>query len=205
MLTLDHLAVSAETLDEGVAMVESALGVTLAPGGRHPSMGTHNRLLRLSPGFYLEVIAIDPDAPGPGRPRWFDLDNFRGAPRLTNWIVRCDDLAAALPRMPAGTGEAVEMSRGDLRWEMAVPADGRLPFGGAFPALISWKGDAHPVSMLPDSGCRLVALEIHHPRADDLRRALQGLIDEPLVAVHATPGLALRALIETPSGRKVLE
>lgn len=26
-------------------------------------------------GMYLEVIAVDPDAPAPTRPRWFSLDD----------------------------------------------------------------------------------------------------------------------------------
>jgi hypothetical protein len=39
-------------------------------------MGTHNRLLKLGEGFYLELIAIDPQAPPPGRPRWFGLDRL---------------------------------------------------------------------------------------------------------------------------------
>jgi len=74
MLTFDHLAVSALTLDEGVAHVESALGVALQGGGQHVKMGTHNRLLALG-DLYLEVIAPDPGLPRPDRPRWFDLDN----------------------------------------------------------------------------------------------------------------------------------
>jgi len=205
MLVLDHLAVCAETLDEGSAAVERTLGVRLAPGGKHPAMGTHNRLLRLSPGLYLEVIAVDPDAPPPGRPRWFDLDNFRGAPRLTNWVARCDDLTGMLSRAPDGSGDIMDLARGELRWQMAVPEDGKLPFGGAFPALISWQGTKHPEAILPDSGCRLVSLDIYHPQAEALRRALSGLIDEPMLAVHEAPGRALRALIDTPSGRKVLE
>lgn len=205
MLTLDHIAISAETLDAGVAAVEDRLGVRLAPGGRHAAMGTHNRLLRLSPGLYLEVIAVDPEAPSPGRPRWFDLDNFAGSPRLTNWIARCDDLDAALARAPAGTGAPMQLHRGELSWRMAVPADGKLPFEGMFPALISWQGDAHPAILLPETGCRLIGLEIYHPRADDLRHALHGLIDDPLIALHPASEVALRALIDTPAGRRVLE
>jgi hypothetical protein len=60
-LRLDHLAISAGTLDEGVAAVEEALGVPLAGGGQHPHMATHNRLLGLG-DLYLEVIAADPAA-----------------------------------------------------------------------------------------------------------------------------------------------
>jgi Glyoxalase-like domain len=47
MLRLDHLAVVAGRLDAGVAEVERLLGVTMAGGGKHPLMGTHNRLLGL--------------------------------------------------------------------------------------------------------------------------------------------------------------
>uniref|UniRef100_UPI0039B8CB19 VOC family protein n=1 Tax=Albidovulum sp. TaxID=1872424 RepID=UPI0039B8CB19 len=83
----DHLAVSAASLDYGARVVEAALGIGLESGGKHPFMGTHNRLLSLGPGEYLEVIAIDPEAPGPERPRWFRLDTFTGPPRLTNWVL----------------------------------------------------------------------------------------------------------------------
>ncbi|WP_132950447.1 VOC family protein [Rhodovulum bhavnagarense] len=205
MLRLDHLAVSAVTLEAGVAAIEERLGVRLAAGGRHAAMGTHNRLMALAPGLYLEVIAIDPDAPPPGHPRWFDLDNFAGLPRLTNWVARCDDLQGALARAPRGAGRPVSLARGDLRWQMAVPADGRLPFDGLFPALIAWQGSLHPAPMLPETGCRLAGLELYHPRADDLRRALTGLLDDPLVAVHPGNEIAIRALIDTPAGRRVLE
>ena len=63
---LDHLVVMANTLDEGVAWCEATLGVTPGPGGEHPLMGTHNRLLRIdSDAFsraYLELIAINSKA-----------------------------------------------------------------------------------------------------------------------------------------------
>lgn len=64
---VDHLVVAAAGLDAGAAWLEAHLGAPLAPGGRHAAMGTHNRLLRLGPRLYLELIAIDPDAARPGR------------------------------------------------------------------------------------------------------------------------------------------
>ncbi|WP_212525363.1 VOC family protein [Actibacterium sp. MT2.3-13A] len=204
MLELDHLAVSAATLEEGAHHVEEALGVTLAPGGRHELMGTHNRLLHLGPGLYLEVIAVDPEAPAPARPRWFDLDRFAGPPRLTNWIARCEALAQVLPRAPAGAGAALALSRGDLAWEMAVPADGRLPFDGAFPALIAWQQGAHPAARLPEADCRLIGLEVIHPQARALRAALAGLLNDPRVVISEGPQKALRATLRGPRGEVVL-
>ncbi len=169
MFTFDHIAIAAENLAEGVEYLEDSLGVTMAPGGEHVLMGTHNRLLGLLDGLYLEVIAINPDAPDPGRPRWFDLDNFRGAPRITNWILRCDDLAASLGTLPIRAGEPVALSRGDLRWQMAVPRDGKLPYDNMAPALIEWEGDAHPANRLPASGLRMTGFDIQHPEAGALK------------------------------------
>ncbi len=203
-LRLDHLAISAATLAEGVAWVEERLGVALAGGGQHPHMGTHNRLLGLG-DVYLEVIAIDPEAPRPTWPRWFDLDHFAGPPRLTNWIAQSDDLGRDLALCPPGTGTPVALSRGDLRWTMAVPGDGCLPFDGAFPALIAWDGAAHPSQRLPDVGVRLDLLEIAHPQASALRLALAGLMADPRVTLIDGPQKAMRARFATPHGPRWIE
>lgn len=203
MLRLDHLAVCCTALAEGVAAVEATLGVPLAPGGEHATMGTHNRLLSLGPQEYLEVIAINPAAAPPGRARWFDLDRFAGAPRLTNWVAGCDDMGAALAAAPEGTGVPMDLQRGDFRWTMAVPEDGRLPFDGCFPALIRWQGAAHPAPRLPDHGIRLTGLTLCHPQADALRAALGALTRDPRLTVEQGPA-ALRARFCTPDGDREL-
>jgi hypothetical protein len=202
-MRLDHLALSAMTLGEGVAHAEAALGVALAPGGQHPHMATHNRLLGLG-DIYLEVIAADPSAPAPAWPRWFDLDRFSGPPRLTSWIAACNDLEAELALGPDGLGLPVAVSRGDLRWKMAVPPDGRLPFEDAFPALIQWQGSVHPVQRLPDAGVRLLRLEIAHPNAAALRRALAGRLDDARVVIVDGAAKALQASFSTPAGTRRL-
>lgn len=204
MLRFDHIAISAETLADGVAMVEERLGVSLAGGGQHPHMATHNRLLGLG-DLYLEVIAADPGAPRPAWPRWFDLDSFSGPPRLTNWIARCENITAALAASPDGTGIPVALQRGDYRWQMAVPTDGKLPFSGGFPALIQWQGDLHPARALPESGVRLTRLEIAHPDAPALRAALAGLLEDSRVVIVEGAASALRASFTTPHGVRVLE
>jgi hypothetical protein len=202
-MRLDHIAVSAATLDEGAAAVEAALGVPLAPGGQHANMGTHNRLLGLG-DIYLEVIAIDPDAQKPDWPRWFDLDRFSGAPRVTNWIVACDDLDAEVAAGPEGVGLPVALSRGDLSWRMAIPATGRLPFDDAFPALMRWNGTAHPATRLPDRGVRLTRLEVAHPDAAALRAALEGRFADPRLVIIEGSAKAIRGTFETPGGTRTL-
>lgn len=203
MLRLDHLAVVAGDLAEGVAAVEAALGVTLSPGGQHPHMATHNRLLGLGDA-YLEVIAPDPGVPRPPHPRWFRMDAFSGPPRLTNWICASDDLDATLAAAPAGSGTPVALSRGDFAWRMAIPADGCLPFDDAFPALLQWQGPAHPAARLPDAGVRLVRLTIAHPEALALRHWLAQHLPDPRVVVEAGPAKAMQATFSTPQGMRML-
>jgi hypothetical protein len=179
---LDHLVVAARTLEEGAAWIAASLGVQTIPGGKHAVMGTHNRLLALGGRRYLEVIAIDPLAPRPSRPRWFGLDEpamharLSRGPSLIHWVVRTADIGRALADSPEKI-DVLDLERGDYRWRIGVPPDGRLPCGGRCPTLIQWQGAAHPSDRLPASGCELL----------DLR------IDGPLFA-----------WISTPSGRRTL-
>ncbi len=60
LITFDHIAIAGETLEAARAYVEDALGVTLQDGGAHDVFFTHNALLGLEDGLYLEAIAINP-------------------------------------------------------------------------------------------------------------------------------------------------
>ncbi len=203
-LVLDHLVVVARTLEEGTTYVEAVLGVEMSSGGKHPKMGTHNRLLSLGPGVYLEVIAIDPVAPKPMHRRWFNLDAYFGAPRMMNWVCATDDLDAALDDAPPGSGKPMRQTRGDLEWRMAVPDFGRLPFDDASPALIAWDEGAHPAKRLPDHGFRLARLDVFHPRAPELLTEFPALHRINQVAVREGPEKRLIATISTPEGNRVL-
>ena len=204
-LELDHLAVVCRSVKEGVAAVESSLGVGMSPGGKHVAMGTHNALLSLGPETYLEVISVDPAASPPGGNRWFNLDNHSGPPQLANWVCRTDELAGALDAAPVGTGTPMALARGELAWRMAVDETGRLPFDGAMPALIQWDTDAHPCKTLPDVGLRLHSLDVFHPEASSLLEVFPALKTLSSVMVRHGPGKRLVARISTPGGMRVLQ
>lgn len=201
MWVLDHIAVAAENLEAGTRYVEETLGVSLSAGGKHAAMGTHNRLLGLADGLYLEVIAIDPEAPAPDHPRWFDLDRFSGAPRIANWICRNTDTAQPFSDAPTEAGEAIALSRGDLAWQMAVPTNGILPLDGAYPALLKWEGDKHPAAQLPMSGLRLRSFTVSHPQIDHLPQAFRS---DPRVRFQTADTVGFVADFEGPQGCKTL-
>jgi hypothetical protein len=206
---IDHIAIAAPTLESGAAHVRETLGVSPQPGGTHPRMGTHNLLLRLGETSYLEVIAPDPAAPAPNRPRWFALDTLTAdaAPALSFWVARTDDIHAAVAAASEPLGEVEPMRRGALDWLITIPADGSLPLDGIGPALIEWHADRHPASGMPDQGVTLVELELLHPDAARVERLLQSLGLEAPVSVSSAPagsGPRLVAHIDTPNGRRRL-
>jgi hypothetical protein len=210
-LTLDHLAIVAPSLEQGAAHVRQELGIDMPFGGKHPEMGTHNLLLRLGDGVFLEVIAVDPGAAVPARSRWFGLDDeqaIRAAwddgRKLRGWVARTDDLDSVLGRFGDVIGRKTAVSRGDRRWFFAVLPDGTLPAGGALPPVIDWGPRGCPAPEMPDLGARLVSFEVEHPDPGRLTGLYEelGIIDPPQVRKGAQ--VRLRAMIDTPGGIREL-
>jgi len=229
---LDHLVIASSTLEEGVAWCEATLGVTPGPGGKHPLMGTHNRLLRIAtsvfPNAYLEIIAIDPAATPPSRPRWFGLDTpelnaqLRSGSRLIHAVARTTNLDMhrwGLITLGLQPGEPVSASRetptGVLAWQILVRRDGQLECQGALPTLIQWSGQ-HPAQSMPDSGITLESLTLRGlpERVQTLLRLKGVQIESPLPAQprarppDASASVSNRAVItvklNTPHGTVTL-
>ncbi|WP_422098125.1 VOC family protein [Variovorax sp.] len=222
---VDHLVIAAASLAEGVAWCEATLGVVPAPGGAHPLMGTHNRLLNVAsdahPRAYAEIIAIEPGK-SPSRPktrRWFDLDDAelqaglaRHGPRLIHFVARVPDARAAIQALAReehahiDRGHLLEASRdtaaGRLEWQIAVRDDGQRLFYGALPTLIQW-GPVHPVDAMPASGLALRSLHATHPRAPALSAALSAIGLRALQVEAGPPNLV--AVLDTPRGPVTLE
>ncbi len=198
MLTLDHLVVSTTDLEQGAAEISDLFGVPLEDGGKHSAFGTHSKLLSLGPEEYLEVIAVDPGGKTPRRPRWYGLDRFEGETRLTNWVIRAEDLPSLISMGAAGPGTPVASGRDGLHWTMVVPDDGELPLNGIAPALMAWRGEKHPCQVLPDQGVRLNLLQLAHP---DVNQPY--LPDDERIETHKAQR-TIRAQFDTPNGTVTL-
>ncbi|SRR6266567_2099044 len=206
---LDHLVVNSPTLAAGVEWVRASLGVTPQMGGDHQRMGTHNALVRLGDTTYLEVIAPNPVASVPDRPRWFELDRMApdAAPKLATWVARTGDIQSAIADCSTDLGDIEPMSRGSLNWLITIPRDGSLPGGGVFPTLMEWRTLDHPAARLVDQGCALRLLELFHPTPGALQELLTSLgLAEAAVAHEIPPGerVHLVAHIETREGIRLL-
>ena len=222
---IDHVVIAADSLEQGAAWCAATFGVRPAGGGKHPLMGTHNQVMDISsenfPGCYLEVIAIDPDAPPPGRVRWFGLDRpelreaIRDSPRLVHAVARthkietlCQDLA----KLALHPGQLLTAQRdtpyGVLKWRITVRDDGHLECAGALPSLIEWQGE-HPCAHLPPTPLslrHLVLRGIPLQAADMLR--LPSVDNDPTdgtIPPDAVRQSPLTATLASPRGPVVLD
>ena len=193
---LDHIIIGCLDLNAEQAAIAMQLGMPPAARGKHDMMGTHNALWNMG-DYYIELVAIDPDAPDPGRPRWFGLGDpgvrahLANGPRLINWAVSTDDVAALVAAAPVALGPVESFSRADLRWKVAVPEDGLPGKDGAFPLTIQWTEGLHPAERLPDMGFRCEALDVRHPDAAAITAAL-GSVDGPVAIAEGPTGLTCR-------------
>ena len=211
MIRLDHLVIPAPSLEDGVAYVRDTLGVEMPVGGKHPTMGTHNHVLRLGDDVYLEVIAVDPDAPPHAGVRWFRLGDPAETRRLWDegrhlafWVASVNPLDEVLKGREALFGAASDHHRGDMRWRFGLRPDGLPAMDGALPYLIERPEGTVRTSAMPDLGCRLARLVVEHPHAEQVSATLAGLTLLGPVSVRQGPAFKLLAEIETPDGMRVI-
>ncbi|MEM8929975.1 MAG: VOC family protein [Acidobacteriota bacterium] len=202
-VSLDHLVWATPDLDSGVAEIESRLGTSVTPGGRHPGVGTHNAVLDMGHQTYFEVLAPDPTQDrlwSFGR-RVAGLDT----PGFVGWACRTDDArATAQAAKDAGLypGMVLSMSRQRpngtvLSWRL-FEIEGS-PFGRLLPFFVEWRDGGHPCDHLPDVGVRLVELQVETPDPDGLRVLLDAL-DVPAPTIRQGDTSRLLAMLETPAG-----
>jgi hypothetical protein len=208
---IDHFAIGADSLDQAVAAMETALGVTVPRGSKHDAMSTHNCVMQSGDESFLELIAIDPDAPAdPGRVRWFTLDDpatqarIAQRPRALCWVVGTDDLDAVIAASPVDLGEVVLFTRGERSWRLTVPKDGSLPMDGLLPAFIEWSPGPHPSTGQQDLGVRLDSVQLRHPNPDTLNDILKTLKVDHLAQVSTGPA-ALSFELDSPKGKVVID
>ncbi len=209
---LDHIVMAARTVTEGVEYFREISGIEIPEGGFHPMMGTHNHLMQIGNNTFFEIIAVDPAAESPVRPRWYALDdsmmqNSLITPRLITWVVSTEKMPQILKRVNYETGPGLVVTRGNLNWLLTIPEDGAMPNGGLLPSIIQWRDPGSPYSLMPDLNCKLLKLSIYHPYPDWYRYRLDSIdalhLIELVPVKNNTPGY-IEITLETPTGPVVL-
>jgi len=211
MLHLDHITVIAPSLAAGAAHVRACLDLDVPFGQRHDYMGTYNHLLRLGDAIYLEIVALDPDAPAPGRRRWFGLDDQAGVRaawdagrRLRGWVARTDGIDAVLAGRDAIFGRKVALPAVGSSFDFSIPDDGSLPLDGAAPSIIDRRGKPRSMATIADLGARLLSFVLEHPDPVAVSALYRDLdIDHPPAIVKGD-SVRYRAQIATAAGLKEL-
>lgn len=210
-MRLDHLTIIAPDLEAGAEHVRDMLGIDMPFGGRHPEMGTHNLLTRLGDDIFLEVIAVDPAAEAPERPRWFGLDDtaavrraWDAGHRLRGWVARTNDIDANLITNGDVLGQKVYVSRGGRSWFISVPSDGSLPAQGIAPSAIDWGVYGTPALAIANLGLTLVKFSIEHPAPAMVQTLYESLGIQGAPDIQNAEQFRYRAFIGTPFGVREL-
>jgi catechol 2,3-dioxygenase-like lactoylglutathione lyase family enzyme len=135
---LDHAVISVRDLDEAVEDYRT-LGFTVMLGGVHPGGWTHNALILLADGTYLELLA-------PVEPRFLDDEDALAAPNFLFALVdgegavglalTTDDLTSAVTAMRQRSVNVADPRIGGrmrpdgvrLEWRSAMLGRTVLPF-----------------------------------------------------------------------------
>jgi catechol 2,3-dioxygenase-like lactoylglutathione lyase family enzyme len=163
---LDHVVIAVADLGKAVEGYR-ALGFTVVIGGRHPGRTSHNALVALQDGAYLELIAWT--APGPGE-RWYDVHAKHGD-GLMDFALLPEDTAQAIAEAKARglaldgpiDGGRVRPDGTQIQWQTGRQSTFDLPFlcGDVTPrALRVPEGEArkHPNGVV---GVKSVTVAVH--------------------------------------------
>jgi len=195
---IDHIMIGTPDLAQGIDRLSSQLGVTPAAGGKHPA-GTHNALLSLGPGNYLELIA-----PQPGVKETPFMAELRALsrPKPLEWAVSADDEAQLRARIVAAgfgltkseAGSRVTPAGTTLQWqtfELSPDVEGA-------PFFIVWSADSpHPSKTSPE-GCTLESLMVTTRERAPLDRLVKAL--ELPVRTDYAPKSRFRVTLKCPTG-----
>jgi catechol 2,3-dioxygenase-like lactoylglutathione lyase family enzyme len=195
---LDHILIGVADLDAGRAWLAKATGVEPVYGGKHPT-GTHNALLSLGDGTYLELIA-----PQPGTPAQTPYGDFARltTPQPIGLAVaggaieplrrRLESAGFALTAPQAGS--RITPAGATLRWQ----AFGMEREVRQAPFFIVWSADSpHPSTTSP-AGCTLRRFALAGPDHADLERLRAALDLDILVSPADTPSFEVE--LDCPAG-----
>ncbi|WP_162322166.1 VOC family protein [Nesterenkonia haasae] len=201
---LDHVVVVSDDLEAAVEQIAGATGVTLDPGGVHPSFGTRNYLASFGSGAYLEVIGVDQENTEFTGTRPFGIDDAVGTFAAT-WAITPEDIEAAVAAsrihgVDPGDPEPKSRRRPDgslLEWKLTRSFSEP---SGVVPFMLDWEGATTPAETTT-ARLDLVQLKASHAQPEVVLPVLRAVgTDLDIVRGPAN----LEVTLEGPAGRITL-
>jgi hypothetical protein len=215
LLGIDHLVIAVRDLDDAARELEQRVGLAATGGGRHPTLGTQNRLAWLGDS-YIELVSIAERDVAEGS--WLGVPTIAALERgggLATWAIATDSLDADVAQLRANGarfGDALpgERERPDgsvVRWRLAI--GGALgPAGPPFliehdPSSAEWtdvdraarSAEIHPIGAL-------VRLEMLELPVSNVSASVQSLARN--ADLRFRPSLAGGAARDTNLGRQLV-
>ena len=138
-MRLDHVIYAVADLESGLRCFADQYGLVSAGGGEHPEFGTHNAIVPVGHGQFIELMAVADE--GSQHPLVLSLSKWlRDGDRLVAVCLRPDDLDEVAERLSIPIDPAERhTSEGEVtRWRLAgvqaALGPERLPF------FIDWQG-----------------------------------------------------------------
>lgn len=119
---VDHIVLGISDLQAGIDTLEELTGVRPVFGGEHPDLGTHNALMSLGTGLYLEILAPRPDAEVVD---WLLFLNELSTLTPVMWAIATSDAARTADRLATNGSPTTEV----------VPGSRTVPDG----SILEWK------------------------------------------------------------------
>lgn len=164
---IDHIVYGVGNLTKGMEKLHQLTGVQPTPGGKHLEFGTHNALLGLGQGVYLELIALDPEN-RKAQNKWMGME-LLASPKVIRWAIKSDDIIMQAKILAEYKEELGIIKKGrrrrpdgsELSWKLTLPESSSEV--EICPFLIDWGDSVHPADGL-SSQCSISNMTFFHPK-----------------------------------------
>ncbi len=201
LLRIDHIILAIEDLNQGMQQFEEITGLKPVYGGEHPNSDTHNAIVALKDGIYLEILA--PKEGLDSLPAFFQGMNTLtpiGFALNTDDIVLLDQRLKALQFSTDGIqdGSRTTPSGLQLSWQLLMSNE---PAFSMNPFFIHWSPESEHPSVSDNVSCELDALHLTSPFGTTIKQILEVCqSDISLLKVEEGMETILGLTLKSPQG-----
>jgi chemotaxis protein histidine kinase CheA len=172
---LDHIVLAAPDLDEAIKEFETKTGLAPVVAGTIKGLGIRCARVSFSDATYLEIIAPDPNGPGPigeliKKMKLTDAVPFHYAIRTSKAEELKDEVGKFGYTPDHITMFGAKKDGTPKKWEMLYLYGHKL--GGICPFFINWSNSDHPCATLPVIG-NLKKFTIRAPSDDPIHKLFE--------------------------------